>query len=119
MTDIESANQIPGEVERTNLEVLKTFQECGAPLDATSKAGDTLVHLAAARGYNTIIQFLADRGMDLNAKNARGLTPLGAAMARRRFPAAAASAGAEPTPGAESVPVQSSTTKLLLALGAK
>jgi ankyrin repeat protein len=119
MTDIESANQVPGEAERTSLEVLKAFQERGAALDATSKAGDTLAHLAAAGGFNTIIQFLADRGLDLNAKNARGLTPLGAAMARRRVPAAAASAGAEPTPGAESAPAQSSTTKLLLALGAK
>jgi ankyrin repeat protein len=119
MTDIESANQVPGEAERTSLEVVKAFQERGAALDATSKAGDTLAHLAAAGGFNTIIQFLADRGLDLNAKNARGLTPLGAAMARRRVPAAAASAGAEPTPGAESAPAQSSTTKLLLALGAK
>jgi ankyrin repeat protein len=119
MTDIESANQVPGEVERTSLEVVKTFQECGATLDATNKAGDTLLHLAAARGYNTIIQFLADRGTDLNAKNARGLTPLGVSMARRRLPAAAATAGAEPTPGAGPAPVQSSTTKLLLALGAK
>jgi ankyrin repeat protein len=117
MTDIEAANQMPGEVERTSLEVLKAFVECGATLDATDKAGDTLVHLAAARGYNTVIQFLADRGLDLNAKNGRGQTPLGAAMARRRGPPRPASAGAEPVPGAE--PVQSSTTKLLLALGAR
>jgi ankyrin repeat protein len=119
MTDIESANQVPGEVEHANLDVLKAFQENGVALDATSKTGDTLAHLAAARGYNTIIQFLADGGIDLNAKNARGLTPLGASMARRRFPAAAASVGAEPTPGAEQTPAPSSTTKLLLSLGAR
>jgi ankyrin repeat protein len=117
MTDIEAANQVPGDVERSSLSVLKAFLECGATLDATDKAGDTLVHLAAARGYDTVIQFLADRGMDLNAKNGRGLTPLGASMARRRGVPRATSAGSEPTPGME--PARSSTTALLLALGAK
>jgi hypothetical protein len=55
--------------------------------------------------------------MDLNVKNARGLTPLGASMARRRGAPRATSAGSEPTPGVE--PPRSSTTALLLALGAK
>jgi ankyrin repeat protein len=117
MTDIEAANQVPGEAERTSLEVLKAFLERGATFDATDKAGDTLLHLAAVRGYDTIIKFLADRGMDLNVKNARGLTPLGASMARRRGAPRATSAGSEPTPGVE--PPRSSTTALLLALGAK
>jgi ankyrin repeat protein len=76
-----------------------------------------LLHLAAVRGYDTIITFLADRGMDLNVRNARGLTPLGASMARRRGIPRATTAGSEPTPGAE--PPRSSTTALLLALGAK
>jgi ankyrin repeat protein len=120
MTDVEAANQVPADLERSSLEVLKTFVERGATLDAKDKAGDTLLHLAAARSYDTIIQFLADRGMDLNAKNARDLTPLGVSMARRRgVPRAtsATSAGSEPAPGAE--PPHSSTTALLLALGAK
>jgi ankyrin repeat protein len=119
MTDVEAANQAPAELERASLDVVKTFLEGGATLDARDKAGDTLLHLAAARGYDTVIQFLADRGMDLNARNARGLTPLGVSMARRRgVPrATATSAGSAPTPGAE--PAHSSTTALLLALGAK
>jgi ankyrin repeat protein len=117
MTDVEAANQVPADVERSSLEVLKTFVERGATLDARDKAGDTLLHLAAARSYDTIIQFLADRGMDLNARNARGLTPLGVSMARRRGVPRPTSAASAPTPDAE--PAHSSTTALLLALGAK
>jgi uncharacterized protein len=109
MTDIESANRPPGEDESTSLEVVKALLECGATIDATDKSKDTLLHLAAVKGYNSLIQFLADRGMDLNAANGRGLTPLGSAMARRRFPA----------PGAGAAPEENSTAALLRKLGAK
>ncbi len=35
------------------------------------------MHTAAAQGYDAVVQFLAAHGAQINAKNARGLTPLG------------------------------------------
>ena len=48
--------------------------------ECTNQAGDTALHVAAGRGLNTVVQLLADRGAQLNAKNKRGLTPLAALM---------------------------------------
>jgi uncharacterized protein len=47
---------------------------------AASQAGDTALHVAAALGYDTVVQLLVDRGASLNAANKRGITPLAAAM---------------------------------------
>ena len=54
--------------------------DLGADVNSTNQAGDTALHVAAGRGYNTIVQLLADRGAQLNVKNKRGLTPLAALM---------------------------------------
>ena len=47
---------------------------------AANQAGDTAVHVAAALGYDTVVRLLVERGASVNAKNARGITPLAAAM---------------------------------------
>jgi len=47
---------------------------------AASQAGDTALHVAAALGYDSVVQLLVDRGASLNAANKRGITPLAAAM---------------------------------------
>ena len=52
----------------------------GADVNAANQAGDTALHTAAAQGYDTVVQLLADHGAQVNAKNKRGLTPLAAAM---------------------------------------
>ena len=54
--------------------------DLGADVNASNQAGDTALHVAASRGYNTIVQLLADRGAQLNVKNKRGLTPLASLM---------------------------------------
>ena len=41
-------------------------------------AGETALHIAAAEGYDTVVSALAERGANLNARNAKGQTPLGA-----------------------------------------
>jgi ankyrin repeat protein len=75
----------------------------GADVNATTVAGDTALHGAAAMGYNTVIQLLVDRGAALNAKNKRGLTPLGALLrGGRGRGAAAADAGDNPSAGPSS-----------------
>jgi ankyrin repeat protein len=52
-------------------------------LAAVTKAGDSAIHVAAQRGYDQAIRFLAEKGAPLSLRNARGLTPLGTLGARR------------------------------------
>jgi len=52
----------------------------GADVNAVNRAGDTAIHFAAAMGFDSVVQLLADKGADVNVKNKRGLTPL--ALAR-------------------------------------
>jgi ankyrin repeat protein len=71
---------------------------------AASRSGDTALHVAAALGYDTIVQLLVERGADVKATNARGITPLAAATfgsttgrGRAAAPAGADSLGFEPS----------------------
>ena len=83
--------------------------------------GDTALHVAAALGYDTVVQFLVDRGASVTVRNARGITPLAAAMfgstagrGRTATPAGADSLGFE----APIELVHASTVALLKKLGA-
>jgi len=51
----------------------------GADVHAANRNGDTALHVAAALGYDTVVQLIVDRGADVHAKNSRGVTPLAAA----------------------------------------
>jgi uncharacterized protein len=85
-------------------------------------SGDTALHVAAALGYDSVVQFLADRGASVVVANARGITPLAAAMfgstagrGRSAAPAGADSLGFE-------APIElahPSTVALLKALSAR
>jgi ankyrin repeat protein len=93
----------------------------GGDVNAASQTGDTALHVTAALGYDTVVQFLVERGAGVNVKNARGITPLAAAMSgsttgrgRAAAPAGADSLGFEP-PIALAHP---STVTLLRQLGA-
>lgn len=52
----------------------------GSDPNAANQAGDTALLVAAARGYDTVIQWLVEHGARVNVKNTRGMTPLAAAM---------------------------------------
>jgi ankyrin repeat protein len=88
---------------------------------AVSQTGDTALHVAAALGHDTVVQFLVEHGASVNVKNRRGFTPLAAAMfgstvgrGRTAAPAGADSLGFEP-------PIElahPSTVALLKKLGA-
>jgi ankyrin repeat protein len=90
-------------------------------VNAANPAGDTALHVAAALGYDTVVQFLVERGAGISVKNRRGITPLAAAMfgstagrGRAVAPAGADSLGFEP-------PIElahPSTVALLKKLGA-
>jgi ankyrin repeat protein len=64
------------------LDAVATALTLGSDINAVNPAGDTAVHTASAQGYGEVVKMLAERGADLNARNAKGLTPLGALLAR-------------------------------------
>jgi ankyrin repeat protein len=88
---------------------------------AASQTGDTALHVAAALGYDTVVQLLADRGARLDVKNTRGITPLAAAM----FGSITGRGRAAPAAGADSLGFEPptelahpATVALLKTLGA-
>jgi len=91
------------EPESRVLEAVNAALTLGGDIDATNPAGETALHIAAAQGYDTVVSALAERGANLNARNAKGQTPLGALVARK------SPSGASRT---------SSTIELLRKLGA-
>lgn len=120
---------IDGGVVEPETAVLKTVAaalDLGADVNAANQAGDTALHAAAAKGLNSVVQLLADKGAQLNAKNKRGLTPLASLMPsnaaiRRRGAAITAAALADDDSANEPVarePNHPSTIALLRKLGA-
>ncbi|HKE83862.1 MAG TPA: ankyrin repeat domain-containing protein [Vicinamibacterales bacterium] len=71
------------EPERQVLDAVSTAVSLGADINAANPAGDTALHVASAQGYDGVVRLLAERGADLNVRNKRGLTPLGALISRR------------------------------------
>ena len=64
-------------MEREALEAVYLCVEVGADVNAVNEVGDTALHGAAWREQaDSIVQFLADRGADLDATNGRDWTPL-------------------------------------------
>jgi len=110
------------EPESRVLETVQAAVTIGSDVSAANPAGDTALHSAASLGYDSVVQYLADHGAQINAKNKRGLTPLAVASmgpGRGGRAAAAVDAGADLT-GADA-PVDSahqSTVALLQKLGA-
>ena len=70
------------EPESQVLEAVSMALMAGSEINAANPAGDTAVHTASAQGYDTVVKLLVERGADLNARNKRGLTPLGALLGR-------------------------------------
>ncbi len=64
------------------LTTVEAIVALGADLNAVNRGGDSALHVAAQRGYDRAIRFLAEEGAALNSRNARGLTPLGTLLAR-------------------------------------
>ena len=114
------------EPESVVLPAVAAALDLGADVNAANQAGDTALHAAAAKGLNSVVQLLADKGAQLNAKNKRGLTPLASLMpsnaaVRRRGAAITAAAIADDDTANEPVtrePNHPTTIALLRKLGA-
>jgi uncharacterized protein len=68
------------EQELRAVEAVKVAVELGADVNATNDIGMTALHGAAFNGSNRIIQFLAEKGANLDAKDKAGQTPLHKAL---------------------------------------
>jgi len=66
--------------EEDSLAALKLVVEAGVDLDAFNVNGDTAIHRAAARGADSIVTYLAERGVRLDTLNRDGRTPLEVAL---------------------------------------
>jgi ankyrin repeat protein len=66
--------------EDDSLAAIKLAVEAGVDLDAFNVNGDTALHRAAARGADSIVAYLAERGARLDQKDRRGRTPLDVAL---------------------------------------
>jgi ankyrin repeat protein len=70
---------------KTEEDAIATIDLClkaGADVNAVDSKGDTAMHGAAQKGYDKVIQFLADHGAKVDLKDKQGKTPLDAALGR-------------------------------------
>ena len=91
--------------ESDALESVKVMMAAGLDIKQTNTRGENALHGAALRGADTIVQFLLDQGMDVNATSKQGYTPLDVALGKTIV-------GQLPVP-------QDSTVALLKKLGGK
>jgi uncharacterized protein len=69
--------------KKTEAEAMASIKLCldaGADVNAVDNQGQTALHGAAQKGWDQVVQFLADHGAKLDVKDKRGRTPLDAAM---------------------------------------
>lgn len=102
---------LPGEESR-HLEAVKLALDLGANVNEVTQQGQTALHAAASAGADTIVQFLVDKGAQVNAKDKLGRTPW--SMAAGFYP----SFGTASANTLVSIRPHPGTAELLLKLGA-
>ena len=69
--------------KKTEKEAIDSIDLClkaGVDINAVDSRGQTAIHGAAQKGWNQVVQYLADHGAKVDVKDKKGLTPLDAAM---------------------------------------
>ncbi len=64
----------------SSLDSIKLLVEHGVDVNAFNTNGQTILHNAAGRGANPIIQYVAGKGAKLDKKDKQGRTPLDIAL---------------------------------------
>jgi ankyrin repeat protein len=62
------------------LEAVKLLVDHGVDVNAFNTNGQTIVHIAAQRGQNSMIEYLASKGAKLDRRDKQGRTPLDLAL---------------------------------------
>jgi uncharacterized protein len=77
------AHQNPIRGGEQPIEAMKLCLEKGVDINAaTEKTLNTALHAAAGRGTDDVVQFLADHGAKLDAKDSKGRTPMEVALGK-------------------------------------
>jgi ankyrin repeat protein len=72
--------------EEEALAAIKVAMAAGLSLQSINQKGETALHGAASRGADLLVQFLVDKGVDMNAKTRQGgATALDVAMGKGSF----------------------------------
>jgi ankyrin repeat protein len=69
--------------KKTEKEIIDSIDLClkaGVDVNAVDSRGQTALHGAAQKGWDQVVQYLADHGAKLTVKDRKGLTPVDAAM---------------------------------------
>ena len=74
----------PGELEARTLDAVTVAAALGVDVNAANADGNTALHAVAARGYDTVIEFLVENGATLDVTNNEGQTPLAVATTGSR-----------------------------------
>jgi len=71
------------EPESAVLPAVQVAFDASGGVNAANNLGNSALHAAVTHRYETVIQFLADHGADVNARNKQGLTPLDLAVPKK------------------------------------
>jgi uncharacterized protein len=82
--------------EDTSLEAAKLLLAAGADINASRDNGQTALHGAASWGWNVLVQWLADNGAKLDAKDRNGNTAVDVAQGKTTGPGRIGNSAAEP-----------------------
>jgi ankyrin repeat protein len=69
--------------KKTEQDAIDSIELClkaGVNVNAVDSRGQTALHGAAQKGWNQVVQYLADHGATPTVKDQKGLTPMDAAM---------------------------------------
>ena len=66
----------PAEEERLTFELGRFVLALGIDVNAADAAGNTALHHAVLKDFDSVVEFLVANGSDVNAENKRGQTPL-------------------------------------------